>query len=292
MMVIASLQEKIKKNDIQFNILYPYFKEGKNLEEILKQKISIIFFNDEKTSFNYFRILKSRVLALIKVKNDLELICRYFIDFYPNAHSEDIKLIAKVFLSLDNNNLNYFELNYKKDYDKYIKYLEEAKIGFEKKSCLFYNQILNESKKYYNNDDLKCIEETEKKFNELRKIFEEDVIDEIDGNLLILCTAPFIEEKDKILSELKKLISIFKISKNNNKIDNIKNDIIIILKREYIINATSSIIFLFDQIGAQKGIYYNVIKRVVPSFKENAKISFLKKKLSFLNNIDIDLLNE
>lgn len=52
---------------------------------------------------------------------------------------------------------------------------------------------------------------------------------------------PFIENKDKISKELKKLMEIFKISKNNN--DNLENDIILIVKREYFFDATSSIFF-------------------------------------------------
>jgi len=43
MKVITSFQQKIKDNEIQFNVLYPYFKEGGYTEEILKKKISIFF---------------------------------------------------------------------------------------------------------------------------------------------------------------------------------------------------------------------------------------------------------
>jgi len=36
------------------------------------------------------------------------------------------------------------------------------------------------SRKKYQKDDKKCIEETEKKFNELKNLFEKDGIDKID----------------------------------------------------------------------------------------------------------------
>ena len=84
--------------------------------------------------------------------------------FYPNFHSKDISIIINIILSIDNNNLNYFEINYKNDYDKYIKYLNESKKSEEKKNSLFYCQILNDLKKTYKNDDIKCVEETEKNF--------------------------------------------------------------------------------------------------------------------------------
>ena len=292
MLAVLSLQEKIKLGEIQFNLLYPYFKEGIQMEETLKQKISIIFFKDEESSIKYFEILKIKVFTLTKIKGDFSLICRYFMNFYPNSHIEDIKTITTTIIDLDNKSLNYFELNCKKEYNKYIKYLNEAEKGLEKKNSVFYNQILENSRKNYQKDDKKYIEETEKQFNELKNLFEKEGIDKIDENILFLCTKPFIEENDLISTELKKLMSLFKIFKSNEEIDNIKNDLILILKKEYFFNATSSIIFFIEQIGAQKGIYTQIINRVMSSLKNKFKLSFLKKNLSFLNNIGIDLLNE
>ena len=173
--------------------------------------------------------------------------------------------------------MNDFEINHKNDYDKYIKYLDEAKNGIEKKNCKIYHRIYNDSRKTYEKDDLKCIEVTNIKFNELRNLFEENGKDKIDEKILILCFKSFIEEKTEISSELEKLISIFKI--NNDKsydINAIKNDIILISKKEYIINAILSIIFFIEQTGSLKGDYTYNIKKVLRSFKEKASILSLK----------------
>ena len=43
MLFVTSLQEKIKKGDIKFNLLYPYFKEGRQMEEILKKNFQLFF---------------------------------------------------------------------------------------------------------------------------------------------------------------------------------------------------------------------------------------------------------
>jgi hypothetical protein len=95
MLTVTSFQEKIKKCEIQLNLLYPFFKEGRQLEEILEKKISIIFLNDYEASIKSFGVIKSKVLEIIKIKDDLAFICRYFMSFYPNIHSEDIKNISK-----------------------------------------------------------------------------------------------------------------------------------------------------------------------------------------------------
>jgi len=291
MSVVTSLQEKIKKREIQFNLLCPYFKEEKKMEEILKIKISIIFLNDKEITNECFEVLKSKTLTIIKIIDNLQIICIYFMDCYPNIQSNDIKVITEIIFSLQNHNLNYFEINYNKDYDELIKYLNEAEKHLEKRDSIFYKQILNDSRKVYKKDDIKCVKETEKKFNELKVLFEKDGIDKINEKILILCNEPIIEEKDKIFSELKKIMKIFKISKNDNEINNIKNAIILILKREYIFNATSSIIFFIEQIRAEAGNYSGIIRNVMLAFKAKTKISTLRKKLEFLNNINIDPLN-
>ena len=291
MMIISYLQEKIKKCEIQFNLLYPFFKEGGQSEEILKKKFESIFFNDKEALIKSFEKLKSKVLEIIKIKDDFTLIYRYFKYFYPNVHSKDIELITKIILSLNENNLNYFEINYKKDYENYIKYLNEAEKGCAKKSSVFYNQILNNTRKTYENDDIKCVDETNKNFNELRNIFEEDGIDKIDEKMFILCIEPFLEDKDKISSEIKNLMALFKISKNNNEIEIIKNNIILVLKKESIFKAASSIIFFIEQIGAKKGKYTSFTEKVMLSFKGKIKIASIKQKLEFLKNISIDLFN-
>ena len=125
--------------------------------------------------------------------------------------------------------MKIFEFNYKEEYDKYKEYLDKAEKSLEKLSSTFYNQIFYDSKKNHKDDDIKCIEETETKFNKLKRLFEKEGIDQIDEKLLEICTKPFIEDRDKISLELKKLTKIFKIPEKNDKIEDIKNDILIIV---------------------------------------------------------------
>jgi len=291
MRVIESILQKIKENEIQFNILYPYFKDGGQSEEMLKNKILIIFFNDEEASFKYFGILKTKVLTTIKIKEQFTYVCRYFMNFYPNAHKDDINNITTIIFNLESNSLNYFELNCKKEYEKYKEYLDKAEKSSDKKNSALYNQIYNDSKKNHKDDYIKCIEETETKFNKLQKLFEKEGIDQIDEEILDICTKLFIEDKKEISLELKQLMKIFKISKNNNEIEDIKNGILLILKEKNILKAISSINFFIDQIEAQKGNYSKAIKNPIISLKVRGKISSLKEKLEFLNNIDINPLN-
>ena len=163
------------------------------------------------------------------------------------------------------------------------------KLKKEKKSSQFYLRIYNDLRKTYEKDDLKCFEVTNKIFNELRKIFEENGIDKIDEKILALCLKSLIEEKVDISSQLKILIEIFKINNNKNyDINAIKNDLILFSKKEYIVNATSSILFFIEQAGLQKGDYTFNIKKVMKSLKEEASISSLKNNITLLKKLGID----
>ena len=283
---------KIKNFDIKSSIIYKFFKEGKQMEEILKERISIAFQYIGGNYIEYFEQLKSKALKVVEVLDNLKLIFQYWIYFYPNVQTENICSITNFIYSLEANNLNNFEINYKNDYDKYIIYLDEAKNGLEKKNSEFYLKIYNDSRKTYKKDDLKCFEVTNIKFNELIKIFEGNGIDKIDEKILSLCFKSLIEEKIDISSEMKKLIEIFKINNDkNNVINRIKNDLILFSKREYIINAISSILFFIEQAGFHKGDYTFNIKKVMKSLKEEASISSLKNNITLLKKLDLDLIN-
>ena len=275
----------INKNDKEIKIepTKEYYLDNdnskKDYQEIRENLNNIL--SDCKTRQIQFNLL-----------SNIKLISKYFVDFYPNIHSEDIKKIQKIIVSLEDNDLNYFEKYYKKDYDKYIKYLNEAENSLEKRSNEFYNIISIDSKKTYEKDDLKCLEETENKFNKLRNLFEENGIDKIDEKILALCSKLFNKKEIEISSQIKKLIKIFKVPKENYNIDNLKNDILLISKREYILNAASSLIFFIDQTGARKGDYSSRIKKIMTSLKENTNISSLKQNIEQLQELDLDLINE
>ena len=282
---------KIKNFDIKTKIIYKCFKEGEQMEEILKERISIAFQYIEGNYIEFWEQLKSKALKIIEVLDNLKLIYQYWIYFYPIFQKENICSIINIILSLEDNSLNEFEINYKTDYDKCIKYLEEAKNAIEKKNSESFLRIYIDSRKTYEKDDIQCFEVTNTKFNELRNLFEENGIDKIDEKILILCFKSFIENNIEISSELKKLIEIFKINNEKNyEFKEIENDIILISKRDYIIKATSSIIFFIEQTRCQKGDYTSSIKKLLKSFKEKESILSLKKNIILLNNLDIDYI--
>jgi len=290
-MNIAALKKNIKNSEIKYNVLYPCFKEKNQIEEILKERISIIFGDEDSNQI--FDIMKSKVLAIIKILDEFKLIYNYFQLFYPNTFLEDINIISHNIHSLESNNLNFFENFCKANYDKYIKYLDKDKYCIERINSKFYNQIYFDLRNIYEKDDLKCFEETEKKFNELRNLFEENGTNKIDEKIFILCTNSLNGNKNLISSELEKLIKIFQISDNKKSdVHTISNDIILISKRKYIFNEASSILYFIEKIRAQKGKITSTIEKVILSSNERIDFLSLKQNIIILKNLGIDFINE
>ena len=286
--------EKLKNFHIKVKVVYEAFKEGKLMEDILKERISIVFFCFGKDSNIFFEELKSKAKTTIEKLDKLKSIKEYFTNFYANFHSENIKSIINDINSLKDEDLNDFEMDYETKYlKKYESYLIEEEETLKKKNSVFFNQIYKKSKKVYEKNDIKCFKEANEKFNKLINLFEENGIDKIDEKTLLFCVEPFSQKRNELSSEIKKIFEIFKISKDKNyDIENIKNDIILISKREYILNAISSIIFFIEKIGAKKGDYTNIITKVKIAFEEKNNISSSKRNEILLNNLDIDFINK
>ena len=238
LMTISSLEAKIQNNEITYTTLSSYFPDEQNdkLEESLKERLNYIYLLDKNKAEKYFKKLKDKMYEIKdKIKN-LELIYRDFSDFFYTSHFEDIRKLAEICFHLKMDNLNYFDKNCKNDYNNYEKYLKDAQTRIKKKKSKFYNEIFDiEGKLANGNNDIARLNETEKKFNEFKILFEKDGIKKIDPKFLENYLRPFrnYEEnlESEIESEIKILIDIFQI-KDEINLKEILEGIILIYKKK------------------------------------------------------------
>jgi len=231
------------------------------------------------------------------------LVQKDFNDFFYTSHSEDINKIAEICTLLKMESLNYFDKNCKNDYNNYMKYLEDAKIRNKKKKSKFYKEIFDMEGKILNgNNDIDRLNETEKKFNEFKNLFEKDKINKIDPKFLENYLTPFRNSKEnlesEIESELKILIDIFEI-KGEINLKEIIEVIILIYKRKYFLDIAVSINIFIEKIS--KTNFIEDIKDIIQKLKENKDIDTIrncKNKLDYipsfinLNDTSINLLKD
>jgi len=199
--------------------------------------------------------------------------------------------------------LNYFDKNFKNDYNYYMKYLENEQIRNKKIKSKFYNEIYDmKIKKSININDIDRVSETEKKFNEFKGLFENEGINKIDPKFLENYLTPFRNNnknlESEIESELKTLIDIFEIKDEINLKETIEV-IILIYKRKYFLDVSISINTFIEKIS--KTNFIEDIKDIIKNLNESKDINTIKNCKNILDNIpsfinlndiSINLLND
>ena len=295
--IVLSEQEKIKNLQINYKNIN-FFLDDKKLEIILLERILYIFLMDEHKPKKYFDLMKSKVNEVKEKIENFQIVFKYFSDFL-SSKINDINKLYQIITNLCNNHLNYFEQNYIKDYNIYEKYLIEAKKFQKYQESVFFNEIYKEIKDKYkdidnnmdkdNDNDRKCLEESERLFNELKKIFIENGINNIDEKILEICLKPFTGKEKDIEKEINILKNIFEINQDLN-INNTIEQMILISKREYMFNAAKSINSFIEQL---KGIQTNFIfdiKEIIKSLNGKRDFNTIRSCKQIFNNLKIDIM--
>ena len=288
---ISSLEEKIKNDELNFNVLSIYFidnSKDNKMEKILYDRLLSIYLLDENKAKNSFKNIKEKIYNIKEYIRNLEIVYRDYSDFYYVSHNKDIDLLNKICFNLKNQELNYFEKNVKNDYEKYIKHLEEAKNREKMKNSIFFNEIFKDSQNIFKDDDEKRLNETKNKFESFKKLFEPEGIYQMDKDLLELCLKPFEENEQKLLNELKTLVSIFEINEPQS-LEKIYEEILLISKKSFMFNAAAGINIFIEKVKAKKTKFNEDIKDIIIKLKGQNNIENLKycnDKLKELKIID------
>ena len=295
MLIITSLQNKLKNLDINYKTLIYFFEEdnqnpyNQKLGKELEEKISFIFTNEKEVAKDIFNKINIKMKDIIEKIKFFDLILNYLNKFYPNTNKKDIENILKIVYNLKNNSLNFYENHYIKDHQNYQKYVDEAKKREKMGKSEFFNMICKDTRKKNPIKDKKFIEEIDKTFNKIQNIFKDKGIFKIDEKLLQLCFEPFKENEDSLDNEIKILSELFNVKEEAYDKGKLKEEIILISKKEYIFNIASSILSFIDKIGAKKTEILKVFISIVKDLKKQKDIIVIKRCKENLKNLKIDI---
>ena len=281
-MTISSLEEKIKKFEIKYSEISVFFQNEKN-KNILKERLLYLNILDEIKQQKNYANLEFKFKEIENKIDDLELIYSDFRDFFYQSHEQDLKKLTEICFNLKNESLNYYEKKVVEDYKNYSKYLDEAKKRQNLKKSTFFNEILKYNQKIvFKNSEEKALEETEKTFNNLKKIFEKEGISNINEKIMSICIQPFLENEENLKIEIKTLSEIFGV---NAKLDEIYEAILLFSKRGLIFDIANALHVFMSAITAIKTNFSKCIEDIIASMKLNKDIQTIK----FCNNILKDL---
>ena len=202
-------------------------------------KFKILFLYNEKDrekEANYlFQKFKFSILKVMKIITDLEQIKRYFSEYYKTSKNNEISKIQDLIYKIKNSKLNEVNnIQKTSEYLDLIKYYELSK-NIELKKSYCFNQIYNEQLSLLNKDNPNegqfdeeaLFKKSKEKLEEMKIIFENNIVDNDTENLRFLLDVALRDNKELLIEELYFLTKYFNMDINIEKMNEIKYNIII-----------------------------------------------------------------
>ena len=293
------LHKKLKSKDeeLEWEKIYAFYNERGNIEEKEKkvkafsEKLLAICLNDEKESSSIKSEYDNLISTIKKISDSLKIILDDFVRFFGESQRENIESIKKYIKNLSSGSINYYHNNQEQIDELIEKYEKEAKGRYEKNKSFIFSYIYNDKKnKFKNSTEQSWINETEKEFQNLKKIFENAQ----DENTLQICLKSIKgKSKEEILQEFDTLLTLFKMNVLKEKKEEIISNLNLLAKKEDIINITDALCLFIDKANLTRGNLWNLVVKIQKNKEELNNADVLKKYIQNLkdNNIDIEILN-
>ena len=178
---------KIKIGEIRYGTLFLMWNE-KEKKDILKQRLNIILFNNNKDIINSIRNLDVRFKNTTKVIAFLKKLKEVLKEFYENMQ-DNIKIINNFEKQINEGMLNLIE---KEDIinqiEKFKKIINELDIKYKLKTSIFFTYFFkNKKAKNIIKNEEEIFVEAEENFKQLKLLFEENLVYKIDEPIIIDC---------------------------------------------------------------------------------------------------------
>ena len=298
---INKIQNEIIKGEILYRDISKFYNNDENDKEkqkiLLYQRLVIISLNKQNEAKKLFDIIDKYYIKINNILEDLKIILEDFFLFFKKKEKKNIILLKNIIEEIKDGNLNYFEKNKKKNIDVEI-LINNFKNEVIDRNILrksnFFSYIFENNKKMINDDDI-CLNETLKNFNELSILFEAQGIQKLNQNILKICLEEIQgKSKEEISQNIDILKNIF-VKTKNIKVTNeesLINDFIILSRKNYVYNVTSSILLFIEKLGLKKQSLWRDCEKIISTLQVSYKKEDIENSLHILNNfgIKIDIL--
>ena len=286
----------------------------KNRDKYIHEKLIKIYNNYQKTIYNeqkkekehyyYSKIIKilkdgqkydindylTKIGNNINYINSLKNIEKYLTYFYTEEKCEEKKKLDKLINHLEDRNINkkenenlrddlkFFISNYKEKCDD-IKYINSS--IFNKILC----SIIAKEK-----DENKFLEETKKKFNNFKKLFENKSIEEKLQDKE-MCEILIIKEKNDLKKEIEELNNLLIIpKKSEEQIKTLIEEIITYNSYSLVKQIFGGLKIIFENLNIKDIISETIsIYEDLNNINKKRSLDDIKKKIEYLSNLNINI---
>ena len=263
-----NILKKIKNREINFEAIKKVFLA--NGRKIFKEKLSILFFNNNEIIDENLMVLKKLFLEIIVFNEIINDMNRIFKTFYENQYNNNIDKLEKIknIINLETwDKIEKSEIKKEIDDMHNIFSREEFKMKLALSDSLFFMQLykVNKLKNIHFKTDEEIFQKTEDDFAQLKTLFiSRNWQNEIPEQILNECCKSLKYQKEATLyGELRLLKRIFEI-KDFRDLDEerLTKDIEVInLKKEIILTANSYMYFI-DEFETEKTDFYDELNKI------------------------------
>jgi len=294
-----NIQKKIKEGEINFNSFKIINILAKN-REIFKEKLRILFFNNNEIVEEDMNILKKYFLGALKHLGFISKLSGILKEFYECTHKNNITKLEKLSNKINFGMLNSIEnTEVIKELDEIKKIIppEEFKKKLDLRNSIFFMQLYKANKNNNNflKNEEKIFQQTEKDFEKLKLLFKsENWSNEIPESIIKECLKGLNHQKKGALkSELKLLIKIFKIENLTEfKIELILKNLEPYGLKDEIFLTINICLYFIDELNAEKTELYeelNKSKNILSKY--NISLDNIEFSVRPLYQLGIDVLD-
>ena len=263
-----NILKKIKNREINFEAIKKVFLA--NGRKIFKEKLSILFFNNNEIIDENLMVLKKLFREIIFFNKFINDINRIFKTFYENQYNNNIDKLEKIKNII---NLETWDKIEKSEIKKEIDDMhnifspEEFKMKLALSDSLFFMQLykVNKLKNIHFKTEEEIFQKTEDDFAQLKTLFiSRNWQNEIPEQILNECCKSLKYQKEATLyGELRLLKRIFEIKDFDDLyMLRLTKDIEVInLKKEIILTANSYMYFI-DEFETEKTDFYDELNKI------------------------------
>jgi len=280
--IILLLQEKIKNLDISYNSLKPFFKEKKDFTDKnnkFKERLIYIFPLSQDEAEKCFDNLNAKMKeAKVNIKK-LEILLSYFSHFLSNHYSKEIEKLKEIISDMKKQPLKIEHTKEINDFSKYFPNISEYKL---RQKSIFFNIVYNEEIKK-NNNEQKAMKKVTSEIKNLKSLFETKK----ENKILALCLKAFKkQDENEIKKELDLLSKLLKIDekKYNEKKNDLVNDLLLLLKKENLINTSRAINNFLAKLNVKDNEFFKEISNIIKELREKKGIEIIKSCKQRLKN--------
>ena len=285
------LLEQIKKDIDNYNIIYKDIKHfflDKKSEISFKKRLLIIYLLDDKMRTQKFQLIYERFHKITNIIKDLELLIDDQKFFFKNSKNIDINKINNLIKKIEDNNLKFCENN--NEIIEYEPIIKDAKERANKRKSKIYMAIYNKEKEKEPNNDKKCLDIVNAKFERYKPYLTCQNINNLDEEYKEIIKALNFS-REKMDEEADILMTIFNFKDCAIK-KKIINSFLSLFYKNKIINLLSSLKRIIEITKVQKEYLSKLIDIIIFYLEKNEIISTIHFHIQLLKIYSIDIFDE